>query len=584
MGQPLTSMTETKTRGQACDLRFVPISLDLTKSGIQLQHYDYKYGVYDSATNTVDETKNNGQIARIEGLISTVKQWQQNLAYDSLGRLSSAREFRGDNNQQSRLVNYNYDVFGNRWIDLGGGVQSLYFNAGNNRISGWSYDAAGNLLNDTVHSYTYDAENKISKVDNVTAYVYDGAGHRVKKLVGENTRFVYGIGGELIAEFDGATGNLKKEYVYGGATLITIEPTAVNANGTQYATGDHLGSPRVVTNSSGAVMSRHDYQPFGTELGAGVGGRTTAMGFSGSGDNNRKKFTGYERDTETGLDFAQARYYSSTQGRFTSPDSLLGSIGNPQSLNRYAYVGNNPLNFSDPTGHTRFDASSSTGGDQGGYMSPNNPDFDPGTLPQRDEDEIARIKALIADTGATAGPYNGDGIVDTNAGETAAGEGEAPQNSLVDDPQKRSDTSGDKDIKPPDVKTESLTPCVQKYLSGFFGGQSLAGIQIQRDYLPPIAPSDARAFTSTGDLISFNKGEYQPNTMEGIALIGHEITHNFQARKYGDARFGVLYLGDSAVQWVRGRDVYLGNRFEKEAFAKEKEIRADLAKHGNPCQ
>ena len=62
-------------------------------------------------------------------------------------------------------------------------------------------------------------------------------------------------------------------------------------------------------------------------------------------------------------------------------------------------------------------------------MSPGNPDFDPGTLPQRDEDEIARIKALIADTGATAGPYAGDGIVDTNAGETAAGEGEAPQNT-----------------------------------------------------------------------------------------------------------------------------------------------------------
>jgi len=55
-------------------------------------------------------------------------------------------------------------------------------------------------------------------------------------------------------------------------------------------------------------------------------------------------------------------------------------------------------------------------------MSPGNPDFDPGTLPQRDEDEIARIKALIADTGATAGPYAGDGIVDTNAGETAASE------------------------------------------------------------------------------------------------------------------------------------------------------------------
>ena len=152
--------------------------------------------------------------------------------------------------------------------------------------------------------------------------------------MGENTRFIYGIGGELIAEFDGATGNLKKEYVYGGGSLITIEPTAVNSNGTQYTTGDHLGPPRVVTNSSTVVVSRHDYMPFGEELGAGVGGRTTAIGFGGGGDNNRKKFTGYERDTETGLDFAQARYYSNTQGRFTSPDTLLGSIGNPQSLNR----------------------------------------------------------------------------------------------------------------------------------------------------------------------------------------------------------------------------------------------------------
>ena len=243
-----------------------------------------------------------------------------------------------------------YDRYGNRWIDLGGGIQSLYFSTSNNRISGWGYDAAGNLLNDTVHSYTYDAENKISKVDNVTAYMYDGAGHRVKKLVGENTRFIYGIGGELIAEFDGATGNLKKEYVYGGATLITIEPTAVNANGTQYTTSDNLGSPRVITNSLGSVVSRHDYMPFGEEIFAGTGGRTAAMGF-GVADGNRKKFTGYERDTETGLDFAQARYYSSTQGRFTSADSVLGSIANPQSLNRYAYVGNNPLRFSDPTGH-----------------------------------------------------------------------------------------------------------------------------------------------------------------------------------------------------------------------------------------
>ncbi len=125
-----------------------------------------------------------------------------------------------------------------------------------------------------------------------------------------------------------------------------------NSNGTQYSTGDHLGSPRVITNASATVVSRHDYMPFGEELGAGVGGRTTGMGFSNSADNNRKKFAGYERDNETGLDFAQARYNSSTLGRFTSPDPYGGSMstGNPPSFNRYAYVGNNPVNAIDPTG------------------------------------------------------------------------------------------------------------------------------------------------------------------------------------------------------------------------------------------
>jgi RHS repeat-associated protein len=151
---------------------------------------------------------------------------------------------------------------------------------------------------------------------------------------------------------DGSTGNLKKEYVYRGATLVTIEPTAVNSNGTQYTTSDNLGSPRVITNSSASVVGRHDYMPFGEDLGAGTGGRTTGMGFSNSGDNNRKKFTGYERDAESGLDFAEARYYANAQGRFTSPDPFSASaiIADPQTFNRYAYCRNNPVNSVDPSG------------------------------------------------------------------------------------------------------------------------------------------------------------------------------------------------------------------------------------------
>ncbi len=93
--------------------------------------------------------------------------------------------------------------------------------------------------------------------------------------------------------------------------------------------------------------------PFGEELYAGVDGRLTTQGYTG--DGVRQKFTGYETDAETVLNFAQARYQSTAQGRFTTPDTVAGSIASPQTLNLYAYVSNNPLRYVDPTGHSLSD-------------------------------------------------------------------------------------------------------------------------------------------------------------------------------------------------------------------------------------
>ena len=114
---------------------------------------------------------------------------------------------------------------------------------------------------------------------------------------------------------------------------------------------DRLGTPRIILDKSGSLsnVTRHDYLPFGEELSGGS--RTPQQGYTNS-DNAREKFTGYERDTETGLDYAQARYYASVQGRFTSPDPYSGSMNtlDPQSFNRYSYVNNDPINSVDPTG------------------------------------------------------------------------------------------------------------------------------------------------------------------------------------------------------------------------------------------
>ncbi|MBC8030040.1 MAG: DUF4214 domain-containing protein [Pyrinomonadaceae bacterium] len=119
---------------------------------------------------------------------------------------------------------------------------------------------------------------------------------------------------------------------------------------------DRLGTPRMIVDRSGSLASvkRHDYLPFGEEIGGPLvgllGGRTTTQGYTV--DSVRQKFTGYEADAETGLNFAQARYQSSVQGRFTSVDPLgaSASVDDPQTFNRYSYVNNDPLNQVDPDG------------------------------------------------------------------------------------------------------------------------------------------------------------------------------------------------------------------------------------------
>jgi RHS repeat-associated protein len=105
-----------------------------------------------------------------------------------------------------------------------------------------------------------------------------------------------------------------------------------------------------------AGMNRHDYLPFGEELFAGTGNRTAQQGYQSS-DGVRQQFTQYERDVETGLDYAQARYYGSTMGRFTSTDPIYFQVTmafDPQRFNLYAYTRNNPLKWVDPNGEALF--------------------------------------------------------------------------------------------------------------------------------------------------------------------------------------------------------------------------------------
>ncbi len=126
---------------------------------------------------------------------------------------------------------------------------------------------------------------------------------------------------------------------------------------------DHLGSTRMEADRSGSLtgMKRHDYLPFGEELYAGIrqSGGQGQYGYEPPQSKVRQRFTGKERDGETELDFFEARYYATVQGRFTSVDPLLasGRTAQPQSWNRYAYVLNNSLRYVDPEGEDYEDLS-----------------------------------------------------------------------------------------------------------------------------------------------------------------------------------------------------------------------------------
>ena len=127
-------------------------------------------------------------------------------------------------------------------------------------------------------------------------------------------------------------------------------------------TTDHLGSTRLATTADGTVLGYHDYLPFGEEIPATIGGRSGLYG--SAGDAVTHKFTGQERDAETassamqGLDYFGARYYSGAMGRFMTPDWSAkpqpipyADLTDPQTLNLYGYVRNNPLTEDDVDGH-----------------------------------------------------------------------------------------------------------------------------------------------------------------------------------------------------------------------------------------
>jgi RHS repeat-associated protein len=292
-------------------------------------------------------TGNNGQIQAVHYYSAPGVEAPTNseyFTYDAWLRLKTAST--GDLVQPGTWrLQWDYDRFGNRRNQtLTGGSSSapqpqLNISEVTNRITdaGFAYDAAGNLTNDALHTYTYDGENRIKTVDSTAAtYTYDAGPLRIKKLVGSTTTLYIFSGSKVIAEY--VNGALSLEYAYAGSQLLaTVGPSDSFIT---YHHPDHL-SARVQSDSTGAVVRYNGQFPFGETW--YVAGPSADKWF----------FTSYERDSESQLDYAIFRGYNSRLGRFMSPDLLADTLFRPQSLNGYAYVLNDPVNFVDPLGLQR---------------------------------------------------------------------------------------------------------------------------------------------------------------------------------------------------------------------------------------
>ena len=310
-------------------------------------------------------------------------------SYDTLNRLSTASA--AANAPAPYAGNYGcwtYDAFGNRTMEAmsttactSNPAPTSWANlspANNNRLAGTnqapggvSYDASGDVLNDGVNQYLYDAEGRICAVAStpipgmtvMTGYLYDAGGTRVAKgsiqkwscdpaASGFQTinDYVLGLGGEQVTEMgmgSATTGSTTSGLAWqhtnvwaAGKLLGTYDN-----DGLHFYLDDPLGTRRVQTDYAGVVEKDCASLPYGD-------------GESCAPTPTEHLFTGKERDAESGNDYFEARYYSSAVGRFMSPDWSAqeepvpyAQLDDPQSLNLYAYVRNNPLTRVDADGH-----------------------------------------------------------------------------------------------------------------------------------------------------------------------------------------------------------------------------------------
>jgi RHS repeat-associated protein len=313
---------------------------------------------------------------------SVMGRW--NFTYDAVDRLVTSQNTAAGASPFPYTGMYGcwtYDAYGNRISEAMSAtpcasnppLQSwANYNSANNQMTstsyapgGVTYDAAGNVLKDGLNEYWFDAEGRLCAAQSqvtpglpITQYIYDAESARIGKqtisaapsstgtcaapLTGSYTlqaRYLVDHGGDQVTEMsEQGSETWAHSNIWAGSRLTATYSATYNTNGGLFfELADPLGSRRILADVNGNVKQSCQNLPYGD----GESCQTTPT---------EHLFTGKERDTESGLDYFPMRYYGSAMGRWMSPDPLGGNVANPQSLNRYEYVFNNPLRFTDSTG------------------------------------------------------------------------------------------------------------------------------------------------------------------------------------------------------------------------------------------
>jgi RHS repeat-associated protein len=355
----------------------------------------YSFAALNGSSSGYDSV---GNLTYYQDLV--IGNWNYN--YDTLNRLTTAQNT-ATTSIAPQYINavgcWTYDGFGNRTLETfnnaptpcasgpNGNLQrTVTTPTSSNQVSGFTYDLAGNVLYDNLDAnyYRYDAEGRLCAVGYPSGsggtlyeqYLYDASGARIGKgtltslpsscnaptsanQFTSTLQYLVGLGGEQVTELNSSSGEVQHTNVFTGGKLLATYDFSGNApNGLHFALADPLGTMRVQVTPTGPGTGETELScmslPFGNDLG---NPRVTNCLGPGT-DATEHHFTGKERDTESGNDYFGARYYSSSMGRFMSPDWSAkedpvpyAQLDDPQSLNLYAYVRNNPLSKADPDGH-----------------------------------------------------------------------------------------------------------------------------------------------------------------------------------------------------------------------------------------